>query len=84
MSGESASKSAEFPVIEVAATEEGAIISNMKGAFPSTTVVIIFETNAGQVISEEAKVKSVGGFRGSIMISEATKTQPLESLIEIV
>ena len=81
MFGASPSKSAEFPVMEVAATGAGATISNTKGAFPLTEVTVTSEVKAGQFGVVETNVKTVGGFNGSRVMAFVTNVQLLASLM---
>jgi len=51
---------------------------------PVVAVIVIVEVLVGQVIGELSNSKSVGGFKGSIVISLVTKVQSLASLMVMV
>ena len=63
---------------------EGAIISNANAGLPSTTVTETLEVWSGQFGAVAVKVKSLGSFKGSIVIGSVAIVQPAASLTVIV
>ena len=80
MPGSNPANTLEFPLF--ATSPAGATISYVKLGFPPTTETVTSDVRSGQLGAVATKVKSVGSFKGNIVIGSVGYVHPLHFVLQ--